>query len=369
MTQIYDIHRSWQWNLEHAPEPAASCMAAPLLAPLPGRWTWCGIPVASPLGMPAGPLLNGRWVLHYARLGFDILVYKTVRSSERPCYPLPNLVPVKTDPLQGAGRTVPAATEMDGSWAVSFGMPSQSPDVWRRDVEQTRQQLSEGQVLVVSVVGTQDESLTDPDASLEQLADDFATCARWAMDSGAHGVEANFSCPNVATADGQLFQHPQAAAKVARRIRDAIGPAPLVLKIGKVSSAKAVAELLQHVGPLANGLAMTNSISARVSDTEGNLLFDGQPRGICGAATRATSVAQTRLFRQALQATGLSLDLIGVGGISTTAHVREYLEAGATSVAVASAAMRDPELAQRIRHDFTRTMANRSSSGPSGSRP
>jgi hypothetical protein len=43
---------------------------------VPGHWTFCGLPVASPLGMPAGPLLNSRWILHYAALGFDVLTYK-----------------------------------------------------------------------------------------------------------------------------------------------------------------------------------------------------------------------------------------------------------------------------------------------------
>ena len=35
---------------------------------------------------------------------------------------------------------------------------------------------------------------------------DYAQCARWAVESGADCVEANFSCPNVATCDGQLYQ-------------------------------------------------------------------------------------------------------------------------------------------------------------------
>ena len=57
-----------------------------LIAPAllkPRRRQFCGIPVQSPLGIPAGPLLNSRWLLYYASLGFDVLTYKTVRSSAR----------------------------------------------------------------------------------------------------------------------------------------------------------------------------------------------------------------------------------------------------------------------------------------------
>jgi len=345
MTQQYDTSQTWQWNLNHAPSVASATDQVAV----PGDWSWCGIRVNSPLGVPAGPLLDSRWLLHYASLGFDILVYKTVRSTARECYPLPNLVPVLTGSLSAAGEKLPAAEQMNGSWAVSFGMPSQSPDVWKKDVQFAREQLADGKVLVVSVVGTQDESVTDPDASLQQLADDFALCAKWAVDNGAHGVEANFSCPNVSTADGQLYQQPETAGIVAERIRDSIGDAPLVLKIGRIATVKDAAELQKHVAPFVNGLAMTNSIAAKVIADDGQLMFDGQPRGICGDATRDASVAQTKVCRQALADSGRELDLVGVGGISTADHVHEYLDAGATSVALATAAMINPDVGLQIR--------------------
>ena len=345
MTDRYDVSKTWRWNLENAPPLSEAAHHEPV----PGNWAWCGKQISSPLGIPAGPLLDGRWLLHYADLGFDVLVWKSVRSVARECYDLPNLVPVITEPLAAPGKTLPQSGVMQGSWAVSFGMPSQPPNVWRRDVEDTRRRLASEKLLIVSVVGTQDETITDPDASLEQLADDFARCAKWATESGADGVEANFSCPNVSTADGQLYQQPAAAAFVARRIRAAIGDAKLVLKIGRVVTAEDAADLLAQVGPHIDGLAMTNSIAARVVGEDGELMFEGQPRGICGDATRATSVAQTRMFRQVADAAGLAIDLIGVGGISTAEHVREYVAAGANSVAVATAAMVKPEVGLSLR--------------------
>lgn len=347
MPDRYDIQRTWRWNLDHSPLPQTATSES-----LPGNWSWCGVRTNSPLGISAGPLLNSGWLLHYADRGFDILVYKTVRSSARDCYELPNLVPVVTGPLDTPGKTVPEADHMLGSWAVSFGMPSQTPDEWRRDVEVARRHLAPGQVLVVSVVGTQKEDDAADEESLESLADDFALCAKWAMESGAHGVEANFSCPNVSTTDGQLYQHPKAAALVAERIRAVLDDAPLVLKIGRVADETAAAEFLAHVGPFIDGLAMTNSISARVQNSHGELLFDGQSRGICGDATRATSVSQTQLFRDVMATSPHSVDLIGVGGISTATHVHEYLVAGATSVALATSVMVDPNVGREIRKNF-----------------
>lgn len=348
-SQIYDISKTWLWNLQNAPAATTPSTDTNL-----GKidWNWCGIKTSSPLGMTAGPLLNSNWLLHYAALGFDILVYKTVRSISRDCYDLPNLVPVETCPLANPGATVPTVSTWKDNWAVSFGMPSVSADVWRRDVEYARQQLPAGKVLIVSVVGTQDPSIIDSHESLAQLADDFAQCAKWAMESGAHGVEANFSCPNVSTADGQLYQQPATAATVAKTIRRAIGDSPLVLKIGRVLTMQECESLVRHVGPFVSGFAMTNSIAATVRGADGSLMFDGQSRGICGDAIRDASVSQVAMFTEQIAKQKMAIDLIGVGGISSADHVRQYLNAGATSVGIATAAMIDPTLGHCIRSEW-----------------
>ncbi|MCA9061171.1 MAG: hypothetical protein KDA85_21810, partial [Planctomycetaceae bacterium] len=240
MYPTYDPHRTWLQNLQESPAPGTGQVSP--VPPFPGQWSWCGIPVESPLGIPAGPLLNSNWLLYYAQLGFDILVYKTVRSEARDCYPLPNLLPVQVPQVSGGfPSVVPASDQMQGTWAVSFGMPSLPPEQWRADVELAANQLPSGKILVVSVVGSstatghrqQSHSSSSRESvgsaglsqsgaanhEIERLANDFALCARWAVESGAQVVEANFSCPNVCSADGQLYQHPEQAAHVAAAIR------------------------------------------------------------------------------------------------------------------------------------------------------
>lgn len=346
---VYNCQQTWLWNLQNSPQavevPSHSKLASK-------NWSWCGIPAASPLGIPAGPLLNSGWLLHYAALGFDILVYKTVRSSPTECYDLPNLVPVQTPSLLHPGSTVSEASKMHDSWAVSFGMPSVAPSEWRRDVELAKRMLPKEKVLVVSVVGTQDPTIADHEAWLVQLADDYAMCAAWAVESGADGIEANFSCPNVATADGQLYQQPAAAAFVAEKIRNQIGTTPLVLKIGHVATALECQALVAHVAPFASGLAMTNSIAATVKSSDGSLLFGGQSRGICGDAIREASCHQVKMFADAVAKSGDNLDIVGVGGISTAQHVQDYLTAGAASVGIATAAMTNPNVAIDIRSQW-----------------
>ena len=339
----YESNQSYRWNYDHAPDPLAYVVPSS-----GGGYTFCGLSVGSPLGIPAGPLLNGKWVLYYASLGFDVLTYKTVRSVERECYPLPNLVPVDVGRMDGGEDFAPAAEAMRGSWAVSFGMPSMSPDVWRRDIEWTRRELPLGKLLSVSVVGT-----VQPGWTIDDLAEDYAQCAKWALESGATCIETNFSCPNVSTCDGQLYQQPESARVVAERVRAAIGGVtPYIVKIGHLSEEAEAAALLDALAPHADALAMTNSVATRVRTADGEFLFDGQRRGICGDATREASLAQTRLFARLIADRGLPLRLIGVGGASTAEHVREYLEAGAEAVHIATAAMVDPWVGMRIRQSL-----------------
>ena len=135
---VYRRDRTYRWNYEHGPSFRGPFPRVPETS----SKDFLGYRVASRIGVAAGILLNSRWIECYSRLGFDILTYKTVRSAYRPCYPLPNWVYV--EPPRGrngvAFRVTPrrpgAAREVTS--AVCFGMPSMSPDVWRRDVRRAR---------------------------------------------------------------------------------------------------------------------------------------------------------------------------------------------------------------------------------------
>lgn len=345
----YDIRQTYQWNYDNAPAPVE---LEP--ADLPGSWSFCGLPVSSPLGIPAGPLLNGKWVRYYASLGFDVLTYKTVRSSARACYPLPNLQPVQTTSLVGGEQRVSLSETMQGSWAVSFGMPSASPDVWRKDIEQTRTLLSAEKVLSVSVVGS-----LQPGWSLEELADDYALCAKWAIESGADCIETNFSCPNVCTRDGQLYQQPEAAALVASRVKQITGSVPYLIKIGHVPDQSQAQEFLQAVLPFASGIVMTNSVATTVVDQKQNLLFGGEQRGICGTATKQASLNQLKIFTDLISKLPAEVDkphLISCGGISSASDVKQFLAAGAQATHLATAAMCDPLIACQIRQALSNSV-------------
>ena len=104
---------------------------------------------------------------------------------------------------------------------------------------------------------------------------------------------------------------------------------------------------------MSDALSMTNCISATVRDERGAKLFNGQPRGIGGDAIRDASIAQVRRFANLIEQRGYSTRLVGVGGISTADHVRQYLDAGAEAVHLATAIMLDSLVGVQIRRDLT----------------
>ncbi|MEZ5355965.1 MAG: hypothetical protein R2762_25305 [Bryobacteraceae bacterium] len=335
---VYDIAKSYDWNYDHAPpDPAHVHVPA-----VPGNWTFCGIPVNSPLGMPAGPLLNSRWIGYYASLGFDVLTYKTVRSRYRKCYDVPNLLPVSAARLDEEGIEVEAARDGDPvrTWAISFGMPSKDPSEWRADVERARNLLGAGQVLVVSVVASPEEGWT-----LAQLAADFARCAAWAAESGAQAVEANLSCPNVCTQEADLYLSPDAAEPIAAAVRARVPHLPVLLKVGLFPDRERAASLVEAVRSHVDAISATNSITGVVKGA-----FGGLRRGIGGRAITARCLAETKMLADVTAGAGLRL--VSVGGVMNTQDVQERLAAGAHHVQLATAPMLDPGIGLQIRREL-----------------
>ena len=338
--ELYDISKSYDWNYDHAPNrPDRS-----EIRPIAGDWNFCGLASNSPLGVPAGPLLNSQWILYYASLGFDVLTYKTVRSAERKCYGLPNLLPVEGGPLVGEGGEINSSEGSFDTWAISFGMPSKDPAVWRKDVERARLGLGKGQVLVVSVVAS-----PQPGWTIDEVAEDFATCAKWAAESGAQAVEPNLSCPNVCTQEGDLYLSPSASKIVTQAVRAAIGRLPLILKAGLFPSLSHAEQFVEAIAPTADAISSTNSITAKVRAANGELLFEGLKRGIGGAGIEKRCREEVGMLAGIIREKQLDLKLVAVGGVSTPEHVTDRLAAGAHHVQLATAAMLNPNIALEIR--------------------
>ena len=225
----YDMDRDYYHNLEAGPRFTGEI---PIWKPHPSH-TFLGYTLNSPLGIPAGLLLDSKWIELYARLGYDILVYKTVRSRQYPVHPWPNCLFVKTEMLQP--HHLPPKVLAPRNWEPpsprgvtitnSFGMPSLSPEGWQEDVERALGHIREGQLLVVSGVGTLENSQ-------EKLVQDFVRVASMIKETGAAMVELNFSCPNTAEGEGAIYTDPELASWIVREVSRILAGTPLLIKVG-----------------------------------------------------------------------------------------------------------------------------------------
>jgi dihydroorotate dehydrogenase (NAD+) catalytic subunit len=346
---IYDIHKTYLENVEQGPF---------FNGPIPKRhmppeekWIdFLGHRVASPIGVPAGPLLTSRWISLAGKLGFDIPTYKTIRSSQHPSHPLPNMVFVDTHGMiSGEKPSMPATLVQNPSKQLeelavtnSFGMPSMSPRFLLEDIEQANASLSPGQVMVVSVVGSVRSDCT--------FIDDFVKTARLAVESGAKIVEANFSCPNVDKSAGCLYMSPATVTEIGKALVQAIAPIPLIIKVGTFDSEEQMRDVFLAAARAGiRAISGINTVSMAVVDSQGAPALGPQrmTSGICGGPIREVALHFVESAAKINRHEKLDLTLIGVGGITLPQHFDLFFNAGADVAMSATGMMWDPYLAMR----------------------
>jgi dihydroorotate dehydrogenase len=347
----YRTDRSFEWNHANGPDFAGPWPAVPATP----EKEFFGLAVRSRFGVPASILLNSRWIETYARLGFDLLTYKTVRSQPRLCHAPPNWLFLDErslaaglaqpdQPVVLAAR--PPADPRAGTAGGSFGIPSVAPEVWGPDIAAARRALGNGQALIVSIVGTARPGLSEAD-----FAADFAALAQQVAEGGADLVEADLSCPNVARREGEVYLDTKLSTEIARAVKAVAGGRPVLLKIGDIADRAQMAAFLESVSGAADGVVMINAPSRRIVDSSGAPAFGaGRERaGVTGAAIKGIALAAVRDAAEHIRRRGLPLKVIGVGGIGSAADARAFLAAGAYAVQSATAATWNPYLAAEIK--------------------
>jgi dihydroorotate dehydrogenase (NAD+) catalytic subunit len=155
-------------------------------------------------------------------------------------------------------------------------------------------------------------------------------------------LELNVSCPNVATGL-DLGADPASLAPVLRAVRPRTSK-PLIVKLTpNTADVARVAEAAEAEGADAVSLINTLRGMAWHPDGSGRPWLGAGRGGLSGPAIRAVALAQV-----AAVADRVAVPVVGMGGIQTPAHARQFLEAGATLVAVGTESFRDPAVAGRI---------------------
>lgn len=315
-----------------------------------------GHKVYLPLGIPAGPLLNSAFCAAAFRKGFDIAVYKTVRSSTFPCHPWPNVLAIHPDgdlDFEKLAHPVIADTTYSEPLSItnSFGVPSKEAPVWQEDVKKAVAAAGKGQVLVLSFMGTVRSEQTQ-----QEFIDDYVLAASQAKETGAPVLETNLSCPNIGN-EGLVCYNLDVTEKVVKGIRGVIGGTPLILKVGYYKDDKDMEQLAAIANEYGAGVSGINTLQAEVRDKNGEQALPGSPTrlrsGVCGAGIKWAGLDFVRRMRAAMDKHGYAFPLEGVGGVTKPEDYKEYRDAGAESVMSATGAMWNPHLAKETKRAYS----------------
>ncbi|MBI2017703.1 hypothetical protein HYS92_01485 [Candidatus Daviesbacteria bacterium] len=314
-------------------------------------YDFLGQKVYLPFGIPAGPLLNSKFCKGAFQNGFDIAVYKTVRSGVFPCHPFPNVLSVKIGgdlTMERAQKPIVADNNYSEPLSItnSFGVPSKEAEVWQEDVKKAISYAGGGQVLVLSFMGTVKENQT-PD----EFVADYALAAKQAKETGAKILETNLSCPNIGN-EGLVCYNLNMTERVCAAIRKELGDTPLILKVGYYRNDEDIKKLVEIASKYAQAISSINTIQVEVRDKEGNQALPGKNRlrsGVCGAGIKWAGLDMVKRLRLTINDQRSTIKVIGVGGVTKPEDYFEYRDAGADCVMSATGAMWNPELAEEIK--------------------
>jgi len=250
-------------------------------------------------------------------------------------------------------ESIPQPPESMRDLAVtnSFGMPSRDREFLKEDIPRANGILVDGQVMIVSVVGTPSESHGSESEKYTNFVKDFVDVSLFAKDCGAKIIEANFSCPNVVSGEGQIFQGAKSTKDIASAIVQALGDTPLILKIGTYEDDALMRDVFRSASEVkVAGICGINSVSMKVVAPDTKLPALGTNRlasGVCGGPIRKSAIDFIKKARGIIQKDQLGMELLGCGGITEPEHFDEFLDAGAAIAMTATGMMWDPYLAAR----------------------
>jgi dihydroorotate dehydrogenase (NAD+) catalytic subunit len=231
-----------------------------------------------------------------------------------------------------AGNPPPRLWEAQAGMINSIGLPNKGLE--RYMAEDLPELARLPAPLIVNVMGSSAEEI----AQLLRACDARAEIA---------AIELNVSCPNVKTGL-DIGADPQQLAAVLGQVRPASSK-PLIVKLTpNCADVAACAVAAESAG--ADAVSLINTLRAYApapapgpGEPSPGPWLGGSTGGLSGPAIRPVALAQV-----AAVAARVAVPVVGMGGIQTARHARQFLDAGATLVAVGTESFREPLAAGRI---------------------
>lgn len=231
------------------------------------------------------------------------------------------------------GARAPRVAEFEGGMINAVGLANPGVEEVRADhLPWLAQNVRRARVLV-NVVGNRTEEF----ASVVAMLDDSPAVS---------GYELNVSCPNVRAGGMEFGADAASLTDVVTRARAATKK-PLFIKLSPtLEDIAKTAQTAADAG--ADGISVVNTLPGLVIDvaTRKPALGFGTG-GVSGPGLLPIGVLATHKVSKAVK-----LPVIGVGGISKATDIVQYVIAGASLVAVGTAAMQQPRLPEKLIDDL-----------------
>jgi dihydroorotate dehydrogenase (NAD+) catalytic subunit len=250
-------------------------------------------------------------------------------------FPFSAFVSKTITPEPRDGNAPPRIFETPSGMINSIGLPNKGLEGF---LERDLPELSRLPVpLIVSVMGTSHQHF-------RRLVEGVAERPEVA------GLELNVSCPNVES--GLIVgQQPNETQELLEAVRP-LTSKPLIVKLTpNVAEPETVAAAAQAGG--ADAVSLINTLEASAVDFRTFQPWLGGPGGgLSGAAIRVHALAQVCRVAE-----GVSIPVIGMGGIESGVQALAFMAAGAAAIAVGTANFRDPMAGSRIRAELSDAVA------------
>ncbi len=240
---------------------------------------------------------------------------------------------VTAEPWQG--NDTPRVAEVFGGMLNSVGL--QNPGVDRYIAEELPLLRKYDTKVIANIAGHTVEDYV-------RVVDKLNYCSEVSM------YEVNISCPNIKDGGMAFGTSPASAARVTEAVKR-IAQKPVMVKLTpNVTDIAAIALAVEDAG--ADALSLINTLIGMHIDLKSKrATLAEKTGGMSGPAIKP--IALRMVYEVARR---VEIPVIGMGGINRGTDVVEFLAAGASAVAVGTAAFMDPAAPVRIKRELVEYM-------------
>jgi dihydroorotate dehydrogenase (NAD+) catalytic subunit len=174
---------------------------------------------------------------------------------------------------------------------------------------------------------------------LGQSLDEYVTLARSLDAEGIDGIELNVSCPNVKKGGIMFGTDRKILGDLVSKVRKVVKNAVLITKLSpNTTHIRKFAEIAEKNG--SDAVSLINTIPGMAIDINTwSPKLANQTGGLSGPAIKPVALKMVWDANK-----GISIPIIGIGGIMTAEDTIEFMLAGATAVAVGTANFINPTI-------------------------